>query len=320
VTEPVNASLVQLDDIRAAAGRIRGLARRTPLLDVPPLHLKCENLQRAGAFKIRGAANMLARLPEDARRKGVITYSSGNHAQAVACAAARLGVRAVVVMPTSAPAVKVGRTRSWGAEVLFAGTTMAERRQRAEEEADARGLAMVPPFDHPWIIAGAGTIGTEVLEECPQAPAIYVPVSGGGLISGIAAAVKQLRSGVRVIGVEPAGAARMTASLAAGRPVTLDQVSTIADGLRAARPGDLTFAHVQAFVDDVITVDDRAIAAAVAWLFSEARIVAEPSGAAAVAGALRQASPRDRAAVAVVSGGNVDPADYARLISESAAN
>ncbi len=313
--------LVSLDDIRAAAGRIHPPARRTPLVDVPldpasALFLKCENLQPGGAFKVRGACNMLAQLPAAARAAGVITYSSGNHGQAVALAARRFGTHAVVVMPETAPAVKVEGARRFGAQVVFAGTTLLERKARAELECAARGLTMVPPFDHPWIIAGAGTVGLEILEDCPQATAVYVPVGGGGLLSGIAVAVKQMRSSVRVVGVEPAGAPKMTASLAAGHPVTLERTSSIADGLLAIRPGDLTFAHVRSLVDDVVQVDDDTIADAVRWIFREARLVAEPSGAAAVAAALRAARGGGRGVVAVVSGGNVEAADFARYIGE----
>jgi threonine dehydratase len=315
----VTAPLVTVDDIRAAATRIRPHARRTPLLDVPPggahsLFLKCENLQAAGAFKVRGACNMLAQLSRSAREAGVITFSSGNHAQAVALAAARFDTRAVVVMPETAPRVKVDGARRLGAEVMFAGTTLLDRKARAEAEAGERGLTMVPPFDHPWIIAGAGTVGLEILEDCPQATAVYVPVGGGGLVAGVAAAIKGMRSTVRVIGVEPAGAPKMSLSLAAGRPVTLDSTASIADGLLALRPGDLPFAHVQALVDDIVQVTDDEIAAAVKWLFREARLVAEPSGAAAVAAAIDAARRGTRGGVAVISGGNVDGADFARYV------
>lgn len=321
------SELVTLDDIEAAATRIRGVAVRTPVVDVrldadrrggplgpPSIALKCENLQPMGAFKIRGAYNFLAQLPLVARAAGVITYSSGNHGQAVALAAARLGVRAVVVMPETAPQVKVDGVRRYGCEVIVAGTTSIDRRTRAEQEAAARGLTMVPPFDHPWIIAGAGTCGLELLEQSADVQTVYVPVGGGGLISGVAAAVKRRRPGVRVVGVEPAGAAKMAASRAAGRPVRLDRTSSIADGLLPVQPGDLTFEHVQAFVDDLVTVDDEAIAAAVAWIFREARLVAEPSGAAAVAAVLVPAASAAGPAAAVVSGGNVSPADFARYL------
>ena len=309
--------LVTLDDIRAAAERIRGVAVRTPLVHSSGLGLKCENFQPMGAFKIRGALNMLAQLSPDALAAGVITYSSGNHGQAVALAAQRLGAPAVVVMPETAPQVKVDGVRRYGAEVIFAGTTSLQRKVRAEAEVSARGLTMVPPFDHPWIIAGAGTAGLEIVEQCPGVSVVYVPVGGGGLISGVAAAIKGLRPGVRVIGVEPAGAAKMTASRAEGRPVTLEKTSSISDGLLPLRPGDLTFAHVQAFVDDIVTVDDRAIVEAVGWLFREAKIVAEPSGATSVAGALRPEGSVPAGAVAIVSGGNVSAADYVGYLGDA---
>jgi threonine dehydratase len=276
------------------------------------LALKCENLQPSGAFKVRGACNMVAQLPSAARAAGVITYSSGNHGQAIALVARSFGIPAVVVMPETAPRVKVDGVRHFGAEVMFAGTTSADRKARAEDVAASRGLTIVPPFDHPWIIAGAGTVGLEILEQCPQATTIFVPMGGGGQISGVSAAVKGMRAGVRVIGVEPSGAARMSASLAAQHPVTLDRASSIADGLLTLRPGDLTFVHVRAFVDEVVTVDDDAMIDAVRWLFHEAHLVAEPSGAAAVAAALRAGVS---GAVAVVSGGNVDPVAYASYIA-----
>ena len=313
--------LVSLDDIRAAAARIAGVARRTPLIEVgaglgPTFTIKCENMQPAGAFKIRGAYNMLSQLGQDARAAGVITYSSGNHGQAMALAARLLGVRAVVVMPETAPRVKVAGAKRYGAEVLFAGTTVLDRKARAESEAASRGLTMVPPFDHPWIIAGQGTCGLEIVDQCPTLSAVYVPVGGGGLISGVSAAVKALRSDVRIVGVEPAGAPKMSASRAAGQPVTLPKTASIADGLLSVRPGDLTVAHVQAFVDEVVTVDDGQIVAAVKWLFDNANVVAEPSGAASVAAVLSDGLPAAAGTVAVISGGNVAPAEYARYISD----
>ena len=302
--------LITLDDIRAAANRVAKIARVTPLLDVSiqaeqSLLLKCESLQPSGAFKIRGAYNMVAQLTDDQRRRGVITYSSGNHGQAMALAARELGAPAVVVMPRTAARIKVEGARSFGAEVIFEGTTSVDRRVRAEREAAARGLTMVPPFDHHWIIAGQGTAGLEILEQRPDVAAVIVPIGGGGLIAGIAAAIKLTRPEVKVIGVEPEGAAKMKASLAAGTPVTLEKTETIADGLMPVRPGDLTFAHVRQFVDQVVTVTDLQIADAVIWLFANAKIVAEPSGAASVAAALT-AKPRLRGpVVAVVSGGNI---------------
>src|SRR3954471_6567441 len=285
------ATLVSLADIRDAAERIRPIVRTTPLIDVSaaagrPMWLKCESLQPGGAFKIRGAYNMVARLTPEQRSRGVITYSSGNHGQAMALAARELGAPAVVIMPTTAPAIKVEGARAFGAEVIFAGTTSADRRTRAEAEAAARGLTMVPPFDHEWIIARQGTLGLEILEQQPDVAAIVVPIGGGGLAAGVAAAIKQTRPAVNVIGVEPAGAAKMRASLDAGHPVTLPSTATVADGLMPVRPGDLTFDHVSRFVDDVVTVSDEAIIEAVLWAFHRIKVVAEPSGAASLAAVL----------------------------------
>jgi threonine dehydratase len=309
-------TLVSLEDITAAAARVRGIARRTPVIPsaLPSLFLKCENMQPMGAFKMRGAYNMVSQLAADVRARGVITYSSGNHGQAVALAAQILGAPAVIVMPETAPGVKVDGARGYGAEVVFAGRTSFDRKHRAEEIAASRGLTIVPPFDHEAIIAGQGTVGLEILEQHPEVKAVFVPVGGGGLISGVATAIKRSRPDVRVIGVEPAGAAKMSTSLAAGEPVTLDKTASIADGLLTLRPGDLTFAHVKSFVDEVITVTDAQIAAAVKWLYATAKIVAEPSGAATTA-AVQAHGQVANDTVAIVSGGNVAPQDFAKYIA-----
>ena len=315
-------SFVTVDLIREARERIRDVAKITPLVDVSdiagkPLRLKCESLQPGGAFKIRGAYNMVAQLPEAERRRGVITYSSGNHGQAVAIAARALGIPAVVVMPTTAPRIKVEGAKTFGAQVVFEGTTMLHRKARAEQIAAERHLTMVPPFDHEWIIAGQGTLGLEILEECEDVGTVLVPIGGGGLISGVAAAIKQTRPDVRVVGVEPTGAASMKNSVDSGEIRTLDQVASIADGLMAVRPGNLNFAHVREFVDRLVTVEDAEIAAAVRWLFERAKIVAEPSGAATVAAALRADARYDSTIVAIVSGGNLDPADAPKSFTPS---
>jgi threonine dehydratase len=315
-------SFTSLETIRAARERIKGVARVTPLIDVSdaagrPFFLKAENLQPAGAFKIRGAYNMVAQLSPSERSTGVITYSSGNHGQAMAYAARTLGAPAVVVMPTTAPKVKIDGARALGAEVILAGTTSVERRARAEDEARSRGLTMVPPFDHEWIIAGQATAGLEIVEQCPGVAAVLVPVGGGGLVAGVAAAIKQLKPDVVVIGVEPSGAAKMKTSVDAGQPVTLPKTETIADGLMPVRPGDLTFAHVQRFVDALVTVDDPDIVKAVLWIFRHARIVAEPSGAVTTAAVLNGALDAVRTVsgpiVAIVSGGNIAPEKLAEL-------
>jgi threonine dehydratase len=316
-------SLVTVAAIRDAAGRIAKIARRTPLLDVSdlagrPLLLKCEPQQPGGAFKIRGATNMLMRLSADERARGVITFSSGNHGQALALAASKLGAPAVIVMPTTTPAIKVAGVKRWGGEVILEGTTSNDRRVRAEKEAAARGLTMVPPFDHEWVIEGQGTLGLEILEQAPDVSIVVVPVGGGGLLAGVSAAIRQSNPDVTIVGVEPEGAAKMSRSLTAGAPVTLEKTSSIADGLMPVRPGDITFEHVQRFVDRVVTVSDADIARAALWLFHEAKQVVEPSGAATVAAVLWPSadSPladRSRQVVAVLSGGNVAPETLAAL-------
>ena len=304
--------LVALDAIQAARARIAPTARVTPVVPASSdpawahLWLKCENLQLGGAFKLRGALNFVGQMDPDVAARGVVTFSSGNHGQALAIAAGHFGIPATVVMPTTAPAVKVDGARRFGADVRFAGTTSIDRQLAAETLAAGRGLTVVPPFDHPHIIAGQGTSGIEILEQCAGVAAVYVPVGGGGLISGIAAAVRRLAPGVRVVGVEPAGADKMTRSLAAGAPRSLERSASIADGLLALRPGDLTFAHVSALVDQIVTVTDDEIRAAMRFLAAHAKLVAEPSGAASVAGAMRLApAGSDGVHVAVVSGGNV---------------
>lgn len=304
-------------ELREARPRIARGTRVTPLLQADSLSerlghavaLKCENLQVGGAFKIRGATNFVARLPETERRRGLITYSSGNHGIAVSLAARNAGVPAVVVMPETAPPVKVARVKALGAELHFAGTTSLERRARAETIRDERGLTIVPPFDHPWIIAGQSTCGVEILEQMPEVRTVLVPVGGGGLLSGIALACGYHRAGIRVIGVEPEGAAKMSASLRTGAPVTLPSVGSIADGLLPSRPGDLTFSLAVRFVDEVVTVTDEAIAAAAGMLLRVEHLLVEWSGAAAVAALLSGRVPHPGVpTVAVVSGGNVDPA------------
>jgi threonine dehydratase len=320
--------LITLQEIEGAVPRVAALARRTPMLrlngwDTTPVFLKCENMQPSGAFKLRGAANMLQLLTPEARGRGVITYSSGNHGQAVALAANALGTRAVVVMPTTAPAIKVAGVRRYGAEVAFAGTKSSERCTYAEREAETRGLTIVPPFDHPWIIAGQGTAGLEILEQVPDVGTVLVPIGGGGLASGIAAAIKLSRPDVRVIGVEPAGANAMQQSLAAGAPTTIADSQSIADGLLPVRPGDLTFSHVRAFVDEVVTVPDEAIVAAMRSLYFDAKVVVEPSGATAMAALLNGSVARhgrsDRPVVAILTGGNISPRDLATMLEGVAA-
>ena len=320
-----NLTLVSLEEVRAAVPRVASLARRTPLLDAGTvagrrLYLKCENMQPSGAFKLRGAANMLRQLTPDQLSAGVITYSSGNHGQAVAFAARALYAPAVVVMPTTAPEIKIDNVRRLGAEVLFAGTTSDARQLRAEGEAAARHLSIVPPFDHPWIIAGQGTVALEIVEDLSEVAAILVPIGAGGQISGVAAALKRERPEIRLIGVEPSGANAMQQSVKAGHPVTLEVSTSIADGLLPVRPGDLTFAHVQALVDAIVTVEECDIVDALRWLYFDARLVVEPSGAVALAALLSGSAapflPEDGPIVSIVSGGNVSPATLVSLLEE----
>lgn len=307
--------LVPLAAVEAAAERIRGTVVRTPLIPDADLseslggevRLKCESLQKAGAFKARGAYNFLAQLPPEELARGVITYSSGNHAQAVAFAAGLKGVRAVVVMPTTAPRVKSDGARRLGARVEFAGTTSEHRRVRAEEIAEAEGLVMVPPFDHPWIIAGQGTVALEVFEDWPEVDTLLVPIGGGGQMAGCAAALRRLKPGASVIGVEPAGAPTMRRALDAGGPETLERIDTIADGLAPTRAGDLTFAHAAALLDDVVLVEDGDIRRATAHLITRRKLVVEYSGAATVAALMSGRVPAaGRNVCAVLSGGNLD--------------
>jgi threonine dehydratase len=320
-------TLTTEQDLRDAIARVRGFARRTPVLDLSDLAgrsllLKCEHHQPAGAFKIRGASNAIAALPPDALKRGVVTYSSGNHGQAVSLAAQRLGVPAVIVMPKTAPQIKVDGVKRYGGEVILEGTTTMDRKKRAEHEVATRGLTMIPPFDDALVIAGQGTCALEIMEQVADVAAIVVPVGGGGLLSGVASAVKLLKPSIKVIGVEPAGAAKMSASLAAGHPVTLEKTSSIADGLMPVRPGDLTFAHTREFVDAVITVDDAQIAKAALWLFFEAKQVVEPSGAATTAAVMNGLidpfiADNPGPVVAIVSGGNVAPATLAALAEKA---
>jgi threonine dehydratase len=303
--------VVTPQDIQEAAAGLRGVARRTPLVYVEELgaHLKLENEQPIGAFKIRGAYNAIRRMSYDVRQRGVITYSSGNHGQAVAYAAKQFGVRAVVTMPETAPAVKVAGVKQWGGEVVFAGRTSEDRRITAEEIAGKEGLAIVPPFDHPDIVAGQATVALEIVEQLPEVETVVVPVGGGGLISGIVAGLAAAQSRAVVWGVEPAGAPKLHRSLAAGAPVRLDRTASIADGLITLTVGAIPFAELmrqREQVRGVVLVEDDSIRAAVQFLWRTCRLAVEPSGAATTAALLDGAVPRSRTTVLVVSGGNVD--------------
>ena len=303
-----------LDDIRAARERIAPYVRRTPLHPLPrgPL-LKLENLQVTGSFKPRGAFNYVL-ANREACTRGIITASSGNHGQAVAYVAKTLGLRAVVVVPENVAATKAEAITGYGAELIRRGRYSEERIALARELSERRGLHYVPPYDDPFIIAGQGTAGLEIVEQCPDLEAVVVPASGGGLISGVAAAVKLLRPEARVVGAEPAGAARFARSRQAGVPVVLETAETIADGLRVLTPGRLTWEVTSQYVDEFRPVPDEEIAAAVRRVLLEGHVVAEPSGATSVACAISAGLTGPRA-VAVLSGGNVDPSVLQRILS-----
>ncbi len=315
--------LVTIEEIRQAAERIRGVATRTPLLRWDDrTWLKPESLQPIGAFKMRGAYNKIASLTDAERARGVVTYSSGNHAQAVARAARLLGTSAVICMPADAPRVKVAGVERDGAEIAFTGPDSDERHQLALRLVEERGLVMVEPYDDPAIIAGQGTIGLEIVEDLPDMTSVVVPVSGGGLSSGVATAVKALVTSAGVIGVEPELAADAKASLESGTLVTwtAEQTGrTMADGLRTNSLGPLPFEHLRRYMDEIVTVTEDQIAAAVRELAFRARLVVEPSGAAAMAAERSGAAARatgDERRVIVISGGNLDPDLFIRLIAD----
>jgi threonine dehydratase len=310
--------MVTLDEIRAARARIHGIAVRTRLIEFNHresgrrLFLKPENQQPIGAFKLRGAYNKIASLSEADRKRGVITYSSGNHAQGVASAARALGVKAVIVMPENAPAIKREATAALGAEIVVVGPGSAERQLKAEELAAKHGYVIVPPYNDEQIIAGQGTIGLEILEDLPQVEAVLAPVGGGGMISGVATALKLSKPEIKVIGVEPELAADAQASLRGGKIVQFpadEVVRTMADGLRTQSIGAINFEHMRRYVDDIVTVTEDEIREAVRLVAANPQTVAEPSGAVAVAGFLfrRDQLPATKVNVAIISGGNIDP-------------
>ncbi len=313
-TTVVSPRIVTQEDLEAAARTLAGVAVRTPLLSVDalsdrfgvPIWLKPEMLQRGGAFKFRGAYNYLARLEIAQRERGVVAPSSGNHAQAVALAARLFGVPATVVMPTTVTAAKRSGAERLGARIDLAGTTTADRMARALEIVRDEGQTLVPPYDDPIIIAGQGTTGLEIAADLPAVKTVIVPVGGGGLSAGVATAIKLTVPGARIVGVEPAGAPKLTRARAAGRPVRLEHTGSIADGLLATEIGTLAFAHHQQFLDDVVTVPDEAIPNAMRFLLDRTKLVAEPSGAITLAalleGAVRPVGPT----VVVLSGGNVE--------------
>jgi threonine dehydratase len=305
--------VVTPEEIREAAAGLRGIALRTSLRYVEALgaHLKLENEQPIGAFKIRGAYNAIRKLPDAARLRGVITYSSGNHGQAVAYAAKQFGVRAVIVMPETAPAVKVEGVKHWGGEVVLAGRTSEDRRTKAEELAAREGLAVVPPFDHPDIVAGQATVALEIVEQLPEVETVLVPVGGGGLISGVVAGLAAAPSRAKVWGVEPAGAPKLKRSLEAGAVVRLERTRSIADGLITLNVGAIPFAELQHHKErlrGVVLVEDDSIRDAVHFLWRTCRLAVEPSGAVTTAALLSGAVRPSGVTVLIVSGGNVDRA------------
>jgi len=314
-----SSDLVSLYEIRAAAERIAPYILHTPMVPMTPSgpKLKAENLQPVGAFKIRGAFNAILSLADEERQRGVIAHSSGNHAQAVAYAARTLGVKAVIVIPSNAPSVKVDATRRWGAEVHLVDPMGNARTEVCAVLAKQHGYIVVPPYESRRIVAGTGTIGLELLAQAPEVETAYVPVSGGGLIAGVAAAIKQSNAAIRVIGVEPEFANDARQSFRAGRIVRVppeDTVRTIADGLRVSQVGEIPWAHIRAYVDDIVTVSEQQIREAMRRIAVEARLVAEPSGAVAAAGALAGDSGSERT-VAIVSGGNVDAKLFASIFA-----
>ncbi|WP_203915775.1 threonine ammonia-lyase [Rugosimonospora africana] len=314
--------LVTIENVEEARALLAGVIRRTPLEPCRPLTaklsgpawLKCENVQRAGSYKVRGAYTRIARLSASDRASGVVAASAGNHAQGVALAAGLLGTSATVFMPVGAPLPKVAATKGYGAEVRLVGTTVDESLLAAQEYAHSTGAVFIHPFDHPDVIAGQGTVALEILEQCPDVKTIIAGVGGGGLISGIAVATKALRPDVRVIGVQASGAAAYPPSLAAGYPVRLPQFTTIADGIAVGTPGDVTFAHVSKLVDDVVTVSDEDISRALLMLMERCKTVAEPAGGVGVAALLAEAAQVETPVVAVLSGGNIDPLLILRVI------
>ncbi|MBT2898871.1 threonine ammonia-lyase [Streptomyces sp. McG3] len=311
-----------LDDVRGAQKMLSGVARVTALegsrhlteLVGSPVHLKCENLQRTGSFKLRGAYVRISGLTPVERAAGVVAASAGNHAQGVALASSLLGVRSTVFMPVGAPLPKVAATREYGAEVRLHGQVVDETLAAAQRYAEETGAVFIHPFDHPDIIAGQGTVGLEILEQCPEVRTIVLGIGGGGFAAGVAVAVKALRPDVRVVGVQAEGAACYPPSLAAGHPVSLDSPATMADGIKVGRPGDVPFALVEELVDEVRTVTEDELSSALLLCLERAKLVVEPAGASPVAALLSDPKAFRGPVVAVLSGGNVDPLLMQRIL------
>jgi threonine dehydratase len=319
--------LVGLADVEAAAALLEGIVRHTPLEHSRgladrvggPVWLKCENLQRTGSFKIRGGYTRISRLTDEERARGVVAASAGNHAQGVALAAQMLGARATVFMPETAPLPKVAATRGYGAEIRLIGQTLSEPLVAAKEYAEETGAVFIHPFDHRDVIAGQGTVGLEVMEQCPDVATVVVSAGGGGVVSGIAAAVKGRRPDVRVVAVQAEAAAAFPPSLAAGCPVPLESMATMADGIAVAAPGDLTLAHVRDLVDEVRTVSEEDLSRALLFCLERAKLVVEPAGVAAVAAVLADPTAFRPPVVAVISGGNIDPVLLIKVVQHGMA-
>ncbi|MER7116557.1 threonine ammonia-lyase [Saccharomonospora azurea] len=307
--------LVSVDTIREARRLLESVVRKTPIerardLEAPqggPVYLKCENLQRTGSFKIRGAYTRIHGLSEAERERGVVAASAGNHAQGVALAAALLGTKATVFMPERAPLPKLAATRGYGADVHLHGESLEEALGEATAFAERTGAVFIHPFDHPDIIAGQGTVGLEIVEQIPDVATVLVATGGGGLVGGVASAVKAMKPDVRIVGVQAEGAAAFPLSLSAGNPVRLERTQTMADGIAVGAPGPITFEHVRSLVDDVVTVGEESLSRAVLLCLERRKLVVEPAGAATVAALLEHPGVFESPVVAVLSGGNVDP-------------
>ncbi|MEQ4197940.1 MULTISPECIES: threonine ammonia-lyase [Streptomyces] len=326
-SKAVQPPRVTLDDVRGAQKMLAGVARVTMMegsrhlseLVGAPVHLKCENLQRTGSFKLRGAYVRIAGLSPEERAAGVVAASAGNHAQGVALASTLLGVRSTVFMPVGAPLPKVAATREYGAEVRLHGEVVDETLAAAQEYAERTGAVFIHPFDHPDVIAGQGTLGLEILEQCPEVRTIVMGIGGGGLAAGIAVAVKAVRPDVRIVGVQAAGAAAYPPSLAAGRPVAVERPSTMADGIKVGRPGEVPFRIVGELVDEVVTVTEDALSSGLLLCLERAKQVVEPAGASPVAALLSRPEAFVGPVVAVLSGGNVDPLLMQRVLTHGMA-
>ncbi len=316
------------EDLRAARELLEGVAVRTPMEDSRwlsalaggPVSLKCENLQRTGSFKARGAFVRMSRLSEAERANGEVAPSARNHAQGVALAAQMLGIKATVFMPEGAPIPKEKATRGYGADVVFHGRYLEHALAAAREFSDATGAVLIHPFDHLDIVAGQASCGLEILEQAPDVSTVVVPTGGGGLLAGIAIAVKQSRPDVRVVGVQAEGAAAFPGSLAAGAPVALESMQTMADGIAVGLPGDVTYAFVEQYVDEIVTVSEESLSRALVALLERAKMVVEPAGAAAVAALLDDPTAYGPPTVAVLSGGNIDPLLLGKVIRHGMAS